>query len=484
MKKTIYPVILSGGAGSRLWPLSRSKYPKQFLPLLGKKSLFTQTLERVAPAYGFAAPLVVANEHHRFMINEQAAKAGIELSGVLLEPMGRNTAPAVAIAALRAAELDADALLLFLPSDHVILDAPGFHKAVNAAACAAKKGYLVCFGMEAMRAETGYGYIAEGEEIEGAKGAYTIAAFKEKPDETTAETYLKDGGYHWNSGMFMFAASSILAEFECHQPIMLAACKKALESATPDMNFHRLGEAEFGAVPAESIDYAIMEKTSRAAVLPADFGWSDVGCFSALADVQEADDHGNVCAGDIITVDTKNCFIHGDGHLVTTVGVENLIIVATDDAVMVADKNRDQDVKKIVAKLKAEKRAEADFHATVYRPWGNYRTLDIGDRFQVKEIQVYPGKRLSLQMHHHRAEHWIVVEGSAVVTRNKETMLLSENESVYLPLGATHRLENPGKITLRLIEVQSGSYLGEDDIVRFEDDFNREKPGSSPINGA
>jgi len=475
MKKTIYPVILSGGAGSRLWPLSRSKFPKQFLPLLGKKSLFTQTLERVAPAYGFGAPLVVANEHHRFMINEQAAKASIELSGVLLEPVGRNTAPAVAIAALRAAEVDADALLLFLPSDHVILDAPGFHKAVSAAACAAKKGYLVCFGMEPSRPETGYGYIAEGDVIDGAMGAHVIAAFKEKPDEAKALSYLKEGGYHWNSGMFMFAASTILAEFEKYQADMLAACRAALASATSDMNFLRMGDAEFAAIPAESIDYAIMEKTDRAAVLPAEFGWSDVGSFSALADVQDADSNGNVCAGDILTTDTKNCFIHGDGHLVTTVGVENLIIVATDDAVMVANKDQDQDVKKIVDMLKTQKRAEADFHSTVYRPWGNYRTLNIGDRFQVKEIEVYPGKRLSLQMHHHRAEHWIVVEGSAVVTRDEETMLLSENESVYLPLGATHRLENPGKIPLRLIEVQSGSYLGEDDIVRFEDDFNRQK---------
>ncbi len=328
--------------------------------------------------------------------------------------------------------------------------------------------------MTPTRAETGYGYIQAGDEIKGAKGACVIESFKEKPDSATAQSYLDAGGYSWNSGMFMFEAGTILAEFEKHQPEMLAACKAALESAQKDLNFLRMGEAEFAAVPADSIDYAIMEKTDKAAVVPAEFGWSDVGSFSALADVQEADANGNVSVGDVLTVDTNNCFIHGDGNLISTVGVKNLVVVATDDAVLIADKGRDQDVKKIVEKLKASKRPEADFHSTVYRPWGNYRTLALGDRYQVKEIEVYSGKRLSLQMHHHRAEHWVVVEGSAVVTRNDEEMLLTENQSVYLPVGATHRLYNPGKIALRLIEVQSGSYLGEDDIVRIEDDFNRE----------
>ncbi|MCK0067966.1 mannose-1-phosphate guanylyltransferase/mannose-6-phosphate isomerase [Kordiimonas laminariae] len=474
MKKTIYPVILSGGSGSRLWPMSRSKFPKQFLPMLGNKSLFVQALERVGTDYGFGMPLVVANEHHRFIVNEQADKAGIELQSVILEPVGRNTAPAIAVAALQAAKADPDALLLFLASDHVILDTPGFHKAVNAAACAAKKGYLVCFGMNPTRAETGYGYIQAGEAIEGAKGTCVIESFKEKPDASTAAAYLADGGYSWNSGMFMFAASTILEEFEKLQPEMLTACKMALESAKPDLNFLRMGEREFGGVPADSIDYAIMEKTDRAAVVPAEFGWSDVGSFSALAGVQDADADGNVTVGDVLTVDTKNTFVHGDGHLIATVGVENLVVVATDDAVMIANKDRDQDVKKVVEQLKAGKRAEVDFHSTVYRPWGNYRTLAMGDRYQVKEIEVYAGKRLSLQKHHHRAEHWVIVEGSAVVTRDEEEMLLTENQSVYLPVGAVHRLYNPGKIPLRLIEVQSGSYLGEDDIVRLEDDFNRE----------
>ncbi|MFC3051718.1 mannose-1-phosphate guanylyltransferase/mannose-6-phosphate isomerase [Kordiimonas pumila] len=475
MKKTIYPVILSGGSGSRLWPMSRSKYPKQFLPMLGTKSLFTLTLERVGETYGFGAPLVVANEHHRFIINEQAAKVDVSLQSVLLEPVGRNTAPAVAVAALKIAKVDPDALLLFLPSDHVILDMPGFHKAVNTAACAAKKGYLVCFGMTPTRPETGYGYINAGSEIEGAKGARIISAFQEKPNAETAAKYLEAGTYSWNSGMFMFAASTILAEFKEHQPAMLKAAEKALKSAVPDLNFLRMGEKEFSAVPADSIDYAIMEKTSRAAVVPAEFGWSDVGSFSALADVQTPDQNGNVLVGDVLALDSHNCFIHAGEKLVSTIGVDDLIVVATDDAVMVAPKDRDQDVKRLVDSLKASGRPEVDFHSTVYRPWGNYRTLAVGSRYQVKEIEVYPGKRLSLQKHHHRAEHWIIVEGSAVITRDAETHLLSENQSIYLPLGAVHRLANPGKIPLRLIEVQSGSYLGEDDIVRLEDDFNREK---------
>ena len=474
-KKTIYPIILSGGSGSRLWPLSRSKYPKQFLPLLGHKSLFVQALERVAENYGFGKPLVVANEDHRFIVNEQADKAGIELQSIILEPVGRNTAPAVAVAALQAAEHDPDALLLYLAADHVILDTPGFHKAVNAAACAAKQDYLVCFGMTPTRPETGYGYIAEGAEIKGAMGALVIKAFKEKPDAETAAEYLKAGNYSWNSGMFMFAASTILKEFETHQPEMLAAVKKALGAAKPDLNFLRLGADEFKAVPADSIDYAIMEKTERAAVVPAEFGWSDVGSFTALASVQTPDADGNVMVGDVMAEDTKNCFVHGNGYLVSTLGVENLVIVATEDAVMVAQKGHDQDVKKIVERLKADNRSEAELHTVVHRPWGTYRTLALADRYQVKEIEVYPGKRLSLQMHHHRAEHWVVVEGCATVTRNEETHLLGENESIYLPLGAKHRLENEGKIPLRLIEVQSGSYLGEDDIVRFEDDFNREQ---------
>lgn len=473
--KKIKPVILSGGSGSRLWPLSRAKYPKQFLPMIGTKSLFVQTLERVSSDYGFASPMVVANEDHRFIVNEQAEKVGVPLEQILLEPLGRNTGPAIAAAALLAAKEDPEALLLFLPSDHVILDTPGFHKAVKLAAEVADAGNLCCFGMTPTKPETGYGYISAGEAIPGYDGAFHVDAFKEKPDVDTAQTYLDAGSYSWNSGMFLFRADVILAEFERLQGDMLDATKKALAGARVDLNFLRMTESDFAAVPAESIDYAIMEHTEKAAVVPAEFGWSDVGSFSALWEVQEKDADGNVAKGDVMLEGTKGSLVHqGDGMMVATLGVEDLIIVTTDDAVLVANKNRDQDVKKIVERLKAEGRSEAEVHSIVYRPWGNYKTLAMGERYQVKEIEVYPGKRLSLQKHHHRAEHWVVVEGSAVVTRDDETHLMSENQSIYLPLGAVHRLENPGKIPLRLVEVQSGSYLGEDDIVRLEDDFHRE----------
>ncbi|MBO6505236.1 MAG: mannose-1-phosphate guanylyltransferase/mannose-6-phosphate isomerase [Kordiimonadaceae bacterium] len=475
MKHTIQPVILSGGAGSRLWPLSRAKYPKQFLPMLGDESLFVGTLKRVGVAFGFKPSMVVANEHHRFIVNEQAARAQVDLGALILEPVGRNTAPAFAVAALKAAETDPDSLLLFLPSDHVIQDTTNFHKAVETAAEAAAAGKLCCFGMTPSRPETGYGYIAQGTGIDGVLGAFEIAGFREKPDAETAQSYLDDGGYSWNSGMFLMKASTLLAEFESHQPAMLKACEAALETVESDLNFLRMEMDAFAAIPADSIDYAIMEKTSQAAVVPAEFGWSDVGSFSSLADVQTSDSDGNVTIGDVILEDSKNCFVSSEDKLVALVGVEDMIVVSTDDAVLVAPKNKDQDIKKIVTRLKADSRIEADFHKTVYRPWGNYCGVAEGSRYQVKEIEVYPGKRLSLQKHHHRAEHWVIVEGSAIVTRDDEEILLSENESVYLPLGAVHRLTNPGKINLKLIEVQSGSYLGEDDIVRLEDDFNREK---------
>jgi len=470
----IKPVILSGGSGSRLWPLSRAKYPKQFLDLIGGKSLFTQTLERVSQDYGFQEPLVIASEHHRFIVNEQAEAAGIEIDNVILEPMGRNTAPAVALAAIHAAQEDPDSLLLFLPSDHVILDVPGFHKAVKTAAKAATAGHLCCFGMKPERAETGYGYIAEGAVLDRAEGVHHIEAFKEKPDAVTAQAYVDQGGYYWNSGMFLFRASVILEEFESHAPTMLAATQQALDSVTRDLNFLRMDADAFGAVPADSIDYAIMEKTQRAAVVPASFGWSDLGSFSALADAIGSDDNDNVIVGDVVHSETRNSYVHSDGRLVATLGIEDLIIISNDDCVMVTTRGRDQDVKNLVNKIKASGRSEADLHSTVYRPWGTYRSIAVGGQYQVKEIAVYPGRRLSLQMHHHRAEHWVVVEGTAKVTRDEETLVLKEDESVYLPLGAKHRLENPGLIPLRLIEVQTGSYLGEDDIVRFEDDFNRE----------
>lgn len=475
MVKPIRPVVLSGGAGSRLWPLSRSKYPKQFLPIIGSKSLFVQTMERVSPTYGYSDAIIIANDDHRFLVAEQCTDAGIKPGNIVLEPVGRNTAPAFALAALLAAEEDAEQLLLFLPSDHVILDVPGFHKAVEVARPAAEAGFLCCFGMTPSHPETGYGYIETGAVLDGAPGAYAVNGFREKPDVDTAQAYIEAGNYSWNSGMFLMKASALLEELAKLQPDMLAAVQSARADIGADLEFHRLSPESFGSVPPNSIDYAVMEKTDKAAVVPADFGWSDVGSFSSLASVQNADSYGNVTTGDVMLTGTRNCYIHGDHGVVAAVGVEDLVVVATDDAVMVAHKDHDQDIKKIVSQLKRDERAEADFHSRVYRPWGSYRTLALGDRFQVKEIVVYSGKRLSLQKHHHRAEHWVIVEGSAIVTRDEEEILLSENESVYLPLGAVHRLTNPGKIPLRLIEVQSGSYLGEDDIVRLEDDYNREK---------
>ncbi|RMB12416.1 mannose-1-phosphate guanylyltransferase/mannose-6-phosphate isomerase [Eilatimonas milleporae] len=469
----ITPVILSGGSGTRLWPLSRSKLPKQFLKLFGDKSLFQSTVERVAPRYGFRPPLVISNTDHRFLVNEALAQAGVGAEGILLEPFGRNTAPAAALAALMVAENNPGALLLIMPSDHVILDMAGFHKAVETAASAAAQGYLCCFGMTPDAPETGYGYIAGGDPLDGATGAYVIESFREKPDVQTARRYLEDGKYSWNSGMFLFRADTLLQAMEEYQKPMLDALRAVMGALTNDLDFLRLDPDLFAAVPSDSIDYAIMEKTGRAAIVPAEFGWSDLGSFSSLWAVEDKDEHGNVTVGDVMMEDCRDCLVHGGDRLVTALGIQDLIIVATDDAILVSDKNRDQDVKRIVSRIKAAEREEADLHTTVYRPWGSYRSITVGGRYQVKEITVYPGKRLSLQMHHHRAEHWVIVSGTAMVTRDDETVLMKEDESIYLPLGCRHRLENPGKTPLTLIEVQTGSYLGEDDIVRFDDDFGR-----------
>lgn len=474
MSRKIVPVVLSGGSGSRLWPLSRSHYPKQFLSLIGDKSLLVQALERIAPHYGYELPIVIANEDHRFIINKQTEEAGLSVEDILLEPVGRNTAPAVLVAALQAAERNPDALLLFLASDHVIIDTPGFHNAVQKASVAAEQGNLCCFGMTPTAPETGYGYIAQGAAINGTDSCYKVDSFREKPDAETAARYLASGDYLWNSGMFLFRVDVILSEFERLQPDMLEGAKAALKGASRDLNFLRLESKAFSGLDNISVDYAIMEKTQLATVVPASFGWSDVGSFETLWGIQPKDADNNLFIGDIIAADTKDSFVYSDSQLVATLGIKDMIVMATNDAVMVADRARSQDIKILVEKLKADKRIEADFQATVYRPWGNYRTLAVGPRFQVKEIEVYPGKRLSLQRHHHRAEHWVIVGGSALVTRDGETHLLTENQSIYLPLGAVHRLENPGKIPTRLVEVQSGSYLGEDDIVRLEDDYNRQ----------
>ena len=464
---SILPVILSGGSGTRLWPLSREAYPKQFLPLTGERTMLQATWLRVADVAAHP-PIVVANESHRFVAAEQLQQAGTAPSAILLEPIGRNTAPAIAAAALEARRNGDDPLLLVLPSDHLINDITRFHQAIAQAAAIAEQGKLVTFGIQPTAPETGYGYI----KAVAGDGPRGIERFVEKPDLATAETYVASGEYYWNSGMFLFRASRYLEELERLQPQILAACRTAWEKARRDTDFIRLDADAFKASPSDSIDYAVMEKTGDAAVVPLDAGWSDVGSWTALRDVSEQDADGNAHRGDVIAIDCRNTFAYGD-RLIAMVGLEDVIVVETNDAVLVGKSDRMQEVKDVVAQLKADGRSEATWHRKVYRPWGAYDSIDHGERFQVKRITVKPGGTLSLQMHHHRAEHWIVVSGTAEVTRGDEVLLLTENQSTYIPLGVTHRLRNPGKLPLELIEVQSGSYLGEDDIVRFEDTYGR-----------
>lgn len=463
----ILPVILSGGSGTRLWPLSREAYPKQFLPLVGEDTMLQATWKRVAPVAG-AAPIVVANYEHRFMAAEQLRECGAAPSALILEPVGRNTAPAIAVAALHALAHGEDPLLLVLPSDHVVRDAQAFRDAVLIAADAARSGQLVTFGIRPTSPETGYGYI----NAVGSGQLRGVERFVEKPDLTTAQHYLESGSYFWNSGMFLFKASRYLEELRAFNPAMLDACEASLEHAKRDADFIRLDTAAFSACESDSIDYAVMEKTSQAAVVPLDAGWSDVGSWSALWAVSDKDALGNAHHGDVIDVDCRNTYAYGK-RLIAMVGLNDVVVVETDDAVLVSHRDRVQDVKAVVARIEREGRSEAAAHRKVYRPWGAYDSLDNGQRFQVKRITVKPGATLSLQMHHHRAEHWVVVSGTAEVTRGDEVILLSENQSTYIPLGVTHRLRNPGKLPLELIEVQSGSYLGEDDIVRFEDQYGR-----------
>lgn len=464
---TVQPVILSGGSGTRLWPLSREAYPKQFLPLAGELTMLQATWRRVAPIAS-RGPLVIANEEHRFVAAEQLQQVGAEPAAIILEPVGRNTAPAIAVAALEATRDGADVLLLVLPSDHVITDEAAFRAAVQAAAGAAEAGKLVTFGIVPTGPETGYGYIKAAD----GQGVRAVERFVEKPDLDTATGYVASGQYYWNSGMFLFKASRYLQELERLQPAMLSACRDAWQSARRDADFTRLDKDAFTAVPSDSIDYAVMEKTADAVVVPLDAGWNDVGSWTALRDVSQQDGDGNAHQGDVIAIDCRNTYAYGQ-RLVAMVGLDDVIVVETDDAVLVGKADRMQEVKTVVAKLKADGRSEATWHRKVYRPWGAYDSIDNGERFQVKRITVKPGGTLSLQMHHHRAEHWIVVSGTAEVTRGDEVILLSENQSTYIPLGVTHRLRNPGKLPLELIEVQSGSYLGEDDIVRFEDTYGR-----------
>lgn len=464
---SIQPVILSGGSGTRLWPLSREAYPKQFLPLAGELTMLQATWQRVAPLAA-RGPLVIANEEHRFVAAEQLQQVGAEPAAIILEPVGRNTAPAIAVAALEATRGGTDALLLVLPSDHVITDEAAFRSAVQAAASAADAGKLVTFGIVPTGPETGYGYIKAAD----GQGVRAVERFVEKPDLETATGYVSSGQYYWNSGMFLFKASRYLRELERFQPEMLASSRQAWQQARRDADFTRLDKDAFTAVPSDSIDYAVMEKTADAVVIPLDAGWNDVGSWTALRDVSQQDGDGNAHQGDVIAIDCRNTYAYAQ-RLVALVGLDDVVVVETDDAVLVGKADRMQEVKTVVAKLKAEGRSEATWHRKVYRPWGAYDSIDNGERFQVKRITVKPGGTLSLQMHHHRAEHWIVVSGTAEVTRGNEVILLSENQSTYIPLGVTHRLRNPGKLPLELIEVQSGSYLGEDDIVRFEDTYGR-----------
>lgn len=464
---SIQPVILSGGSGTRLWPLSREAYPKQFLPLAGELTMLQATWQRIAPLAA-RGPLVIANEEHRFVAAEQLQQVDAEPAAIILEPVGRNTAPAIAVAALEATRDGADALLLVLPSDHVITDEAAFRSAVQAAAGAAEAGKLVTFGIVPTGPETGYGYIKAAD----GQGLRAVERFVEKPDLDTATGYVASGQYYWNSGMFLFKASRYLQELERFQPAMLAGSRQAWQQARRDADFTRLDKDAFTAVPSDSIDYAVMEKTADAVVIPLDAGWNDVGSWTALRDVSQQDGDGNAHQGDVIAIDCRNTYAYAQ-RLVALVGLDDVIVVETDDAVLVGKADRMQEVKTVVAQLKAEGRSEATWHRKVYRPWGAYDSIDNGERFQVKRITVKPGGTLSLQMHHHRAEHWIVVSGTAEVTRGNEVILLSENQSTYIPLGVTHRLRNPGKLPLELIEVQSGSYLGEDDIVRFEDTYGR-----------
>ena len=469
----VVPVILSGGTGTRLWPLSREGYPKQFWPLVSDRTMLQETAARAAGP-GFAPPVVVCNEAHRFLVAEQLRAARIEGARILLEPAGRNSAPAVAAAALLVGAEDPDAVLWIMAADAAVGDVPALHAALGLAVAAARTGRIVTFGMTPTAPETGYGYIESGPDVPDAPGVRAVARFVEKPDAATAADFLAGGRHLWNSGMFVASAATLKAELSAHAPAVLDAVGRALAGAQRDLDFIRLGQAAFLAAPSISIDYAVMERTRHAAVVPASIGWSDLGSWASLWEAAPGRDAaGNVAEGPVELVDSRGCYIRSEGILTGVVGLEDMVVVTTDDAVLVAPRARAQDVKLLVDRMRAAGRPEATQHRRIYRPWGHYEGLIQGDRFQVKKIQVRPGQKLSLQKHFHRAEHWVVVHGTAIVQRDADSIMVRENESVYLPLGCVHRLENPGKIPLTLIEVQVGSYTGEDDIVRIEDTYGR-----------
>jgi len=469
----IFPAILCGGSGTRLWPLSRELYPKQFLPLVKEQTLLQETAGRVV-GKGFAAPMMICNADHRFLVDEQLRDVNIKAGEIVLEPAPRSTAPAAAVAALLAVAHDDDALVLLLPSDHVITNTNAFTTAIETAGAAAKAGHLVTFGMAAKGPETGYGYIRRGPALNDIDGVFRVDQFVEKPSREAAEAMVTEGGFDWNSGMFLFSAAAYLDELAVMEPVMLEACRKAVNCGVRDLNFLHLDADAFSKCPIGSIDVAVMEKTSKAAVVPTEMGWSDVGSWSALLDIAEQDDKGNAIVGDVVAEDVTGSYLRSEGPMVAAVGVDDLVVVATEDVVLVAPRSHAADAKKIVERLKREGRSEHQIHLKVHRPWGWYQGLDAGAGFQVKRICVNPGARLSLQYHHKRAEHWVVVSGTGLVTCGEKVFELTTDQSTYIPIGERHRLENPGTAPLHIIEVQSGTYLGEDDIVRLEDDFKRE----------